>query len=182
MYYQGCLINDDTVPVADLTQLAGKSFSLVLPPLGRPLEIVSDRQLHLITGSRHNFKTLLIPKNQTKRFALSSKKFGIIHNMEGSEISKRVYHVEVFEVKEEGTIDIKTVDNDGTLSYEVTLLNENDQEGPGKELKGVVDTYDETKNIDKLSQIGNVGTFIGGVGRFIGGIADLVFGGKITIH
>ena len=172
LYYMGYLIDDHTISVSDLTQLGGNTFSLVLPTAGSGQNIISDRQLFLITGSQHNFKTLLMPKNETKTYELSSKKFGIIYKKEGS-----LFHVEKFKVKGEGIIDIKTVDKDGTLTYKVTQKNEKNED---EELMGVIDTYDESKNRqeDGLSRAGQVAKILGAlgaVGNFIVGVGKLVF-------
>merc|ERR1711936_737999 len=179
LYYKGYLINDDTVSVGDLIQLGGgNTFSLVLPTAGVVQNIKGDRQLHLITGSQQDFKTHLIPKNETKRYDLPSKKFGIVYNKEGSDVGTRVFHVEKFKVKEKGTIDIETVERDGTLSFKVTLLDEKNLDGPGKELMGVIDTYDE-RNIrheDGLTTGVKVAKILGHLGSFIGGIGTIIFG------
>jgi len=175
---KGYIINDDNVPVSELTQLGGGNiFSLALPAAGATRSIISDRQLHLITGSQQDFKTHLIPKNETKRYNLPSKKFGIVFNKEGSDVGTRVFHVEKFKVKEKGTIDIKTVERDGTLSFKVTLLDEENLDGPGQELMGVIDTYDE-RNIrheDGLTTGVKVAKILGHLGSFIGGVGAIVF-------
>merc|ERR1719427_983542 len=142
LYYKGYLINDDEVA---LTDLGGNTLSLVLPTAGDVKEIRSDRQLTLVIGSKQDFGTLSMARNQTSRYKLSSKQFGIVHNTEGSEVGKRVYRVEVFKVKKEGFIDIKTAENDDTVSYTVTLLSEENLDEPGTELKGVIEIYDEAK-------------------------------------
>merc|ERR1712133_3493 len=92
LYYKGFLIDEDDVPVSDLTKLGGNIFSLKLSTAGRKQGIKSDRQLHLVVGSRQDFETLLVPMNETSTFKLSSKQFGIVYNPEGSETGKRIYH------------------------------------------------------------------------------------------
>ena len=82
LYYKGFLIDEDDVPVSDLTNLGGKIFSLKLSTAGKKQGIRSDRQLHLVVGSRHDFETLLVPMNKTTTFELSSKQFGIVYNTE----------------------------------------------------------------------------------------------------
>ena len=78
LYFKGFLIDEDSVPVSDLTKHGANTFSLTLPTLsGQKQEILGDSQLHLVVGSRHDFETRLVPKNDTSTFKLVSQKFGI---------------------------------------------------------------------------------------------------------
>ena len=178
LYFKGFLIDEDSVPVSDLTKLGANTFSLTLPTLsGQNQEILADSQLHLVVGSRHDFETLLVPKNQTSTFKLVSKKFGIIYHEEGSE-GKRIFRAEVFKIKDKGTINVKTSDrDDDILSYKVTL------DGSEEELKGVLKSYDESKNKqeDNLTKAKNYSKVVANVGKFIAAIGALVFGGKTII-
>ena len=183
LYYKGYLINEDDTIVEDLVGLGEKTFILVLPKAGKSREITSDREKFLITGSHQNFQSNWIPKNKrTTRISLISKKFGIVYNTESNAIGKRVYHVEVFEINEKGSIDIKTVSNEGEeKQYKVTMIDDKNPDDPGKELKGVMKTYDESEQVSTtpmLTRMETVSKIFGNVGRFISAIGDLVFGGK----
>ena len=179
LYFKGFLIDEDSVSVSDLTKLGANTFSLTLPTLsGQNQEISADSQLHLVVGSRHDFETRLVPKNQTSTFKLVSQKFGIIYHKEGSEIGKRIFHANVFKIKEEGTIHVKTLVKDGGISsYKVTLQN---SDGSEEELVGVLKSYDESKNKQEDNwNRAEIASRI--VGRGIGAIGALVFGGKTII-
>jgi len=174
LYFKGFLIDEDSVPVSDLTKLGANTFSLTLPTLsGQNQEILADSQLHLVVGSRHDFETLLVPKNRTSTFKLVSQKFGIIYHEEGSE-GKRIFRAEVFKIKDKGTINVKTSDrDDDILSYKVTL------DGSEEELKGVLKSYEESKNKqeDNLSTAQKISKIVANVGKGIAAIGGLVFGG-----
>lgn len=178
LYYKGYLINEDDTIVEDLVGLGEKTFILVLPKAGNIKEITSDTEKFLITGSRQNFQTNWILENQTMRIKLISKKFGIVYNTEGDEIGKRVYHVEVFEVNEKGSIDIKTVSNEGEKEqYKVTMIDDKNPDEPGKELKGVMKTYNESEQVPPPPMLTRMETVSKIAGRFISAIGIIVFGG-----
>jgi len=177
----GYIIDDDNVPVSELTQLGGNTFSLLLPKAGAPRRITSDRQLYIVTGNRNDFSTLLIHENETKAYKLRSKRFGIIYEdgSGGSEHGTRVFNVEVFKMTEKGNIEIKTKDKGNTFSYEVFLLDEKNPNGPGKLLTGVNDTYDENKQKDVWSKAGKIAKILGNAGTFgtfLCAVAELIFG------
>eukprot|EP00092_Neocalanus_flemingeri_P015194 GFUD01016412.1.p1 GENE.GFUD01016412.1~~GFUD01016412.1.p1 ORF type:complete len:237 (+),score=49.72 GFUD01016412.1:81-791(+) len=178
LYFNAYPIDSDNVSVKDLVSLVG-TFTLVLPTAAKKRKIVSDTEVFLIFGSRRDFKTLSLRKNKTDTITLSSSKFGVVYKTEGTDMEKKVYNAEVFEIKDKGIISVKTEDREGSLIFTVTLLDEKDPEKPGKVLEGILKSYDESKNtqetsMDKASKASKV---LANIGKFIGVIGGLVFAG-----
>ncbi len=57
------------------------------------------------------------------RLMLKHDKFGVVYNVEGTEIGKRVYHVECYKLeKQEGTVKLEAKDDEhGQTMYTVEI-------------------------------------------------------------
>jgi len=188
LYYLGYMITDDRILIEELIKEAqgGTSFNVVFPKAGKPRAVTSDREITLITGSRNKFQTLLLKKKKTMQFKpkktkifSSGQTFAIVYNTTGTVIGNRILHALVYEVNVEGTIVIKTEeDEDGSLNFTVTIVN---GEEIVQELQGMLHEYDETKNTQEegtmLDRAERVGTFLRNIARVGDFIAGLVFGG-----
>ena len=115
LFLLGYPLTEDAAQLKDFPQTY-KTFNVVLPKEGGerdrtlkgPREVVTDKEVFLITGGRLNFQAILLHADQEEWIKLKSKKFGVVKHIEGDEIGKRIFHFRVYEVKNEGRIDLRT--------------------------------------------------------------------------
>ena len=178
----GTPIREENVLVADFFNLGNPIFEMVETFLGEaarqqkdhPRWIKSERSAHLITGQPRHFQYLRILPNRSIKFKPKYKKFGVVYEKEGYEIGKRLLHVEVYDIKKEGKIELRGCKKEEGKEEEgkirVFLINETNK--VEEELEGVIQTFDESIN--------NQGeTLPQRIKSFIGALGGLVFEGKL---
>jgi len=171
--FMGCLLDEEDLllPVADYLALGNITFTFLNAKNGvkrnTTKDLSSDIDVDIITGSSRKFKWRKVFPNRQMKFKLPSSKFGLVYHKEGEEEGKRIFHVEVFDVVEEGSIQLRT--KEGETIPEVFLIPE-DPEKPEQKLCGIQKTYDES---DKRSTLDTVDQVSRIVGRFINPLSIL---------
>ena len=151
LYFLGFPLAEPEMQITEFLEMS-KTFNLVLPEedddksflFGRsPRGIASDKEMFLITGGRLNFTSILIRANSEEWIKLKSNRFGVVQDIEGETSGSRIFQVRIYEVKEKGSISLRTVDG----TNKVFLVPEGGEE---KSLTPV-DTkkYDESMNASK---------------------------------
>ena len=151
LYFLGFPLAEPEMQITEFLQMS-KTFNLVLPEedddksilFGRsPRGFASDKEMFLVTGARLNFTSILLRSNSEEWMKLKSKRFGVVQDIEGESSGSRVFQVRIYEVKEEGSISLRTVDG----TNKVFLVTEEGEEKP----LTPVDTkkYDESLNAGK---------------------------------
>ena len=108
-----CQLNDDTLMVTDLLEFT-ETFLLELPEAGE-IEIESDKDVFLLTGSSKKFEApLRIPKTTERNVKIKAHndKFGIITH---ENVGRKSYQVERYQVKGKGKVTVKTSETSGEV-------------------------------------------------------------------
>jgi hypothetical protein len=172
LYYMGCPIREEDALLADYFNLGNTIFELVKTndedtarqQKDHPRWILSEQSAHLITGQPRKFQYLRVIPNRPIKFKPQSKKFGVVYEKEGVEIGKRLLHVEVYEIKKAGKIELRGSTEEDKIR--VFLI----KDGTEEELFGVIQTFDESMN----NQRGNLPKKIAGL---ITALGSMVFEG-----
>merc|ERR1712215_283463 len=178
IFMVGYPLTDDDALLKDFTKFCN-TFTVVVPAQGqdkdlafakpKPKQVISYREVFLITGERQNFQAIHLNANSKVPIKLKSKRFGVVNHIEGKDqIGKRIFHFQVYEVKREGSICLRHEDG-GEKVYLVAEEGQN-----GEELLPVdTKTYDEsTKNssFDKGCKLSNtVSSWFGAIGSLLTG-------------
>merc|ERR1712215_61046 len=174
IFMVGYPLTDDDALLKDFTKFCN-TFTVVVPAQGqdkdlafakpKPKQVISYREVFLITGERQNFQAIHLNANSKVPIKLKSKRFGVVNHIEAKdEIGKRIFHFQVYEVKREGSICLRHEDG-GEKVYLVAEEGQN-----GEELLPPVDTkaYDESKQVtslDKGCKISNaISAWVNGIG------------------
>merc|ERR1719309_1214630 len=99
IFMLGYPLTDDDALLKDFTKFCS-TFTVVVPAQGqdkdfaftgkKPKQVISDREVFLITGERQNFQAIHLNANSKTPIKLKSKKFGVVNHIEGkNEIGKR---------------------------------------------------------------------------------------------
>ena len=170
-YYMGTPIREEDAFVMDYFNLGNTIFELVTTDIGdaareqkdHPRWIKSEKSAHLITGQPRHFQYLRVLPNSPVKFKPKSKKFGVVYEKEGSIIGKRLLHVEVYEIKKAGRIELRGCRTDDKIRV-FLIKDEDDSE---EELEGVIKTYDENLNKQAESLPQKISGIITALGIFI---------------
>merc|ERR1719495_62204 len=183
IFMVGYPLTDDDALLKDFTKFCS-TFTVVVPAQGqdkdlaftkpKPKQVISYREVYLITGERQNFQAIHLNANSKVPIKLKSKRFGVVNHIEGKdEIGKQRFHFQVYVVKREGSICLRHEDG-GEKVYLVAEEGQN-----GEELLPPVDTkaYDESKQVtslDKGCKISNaISAWVNGIGGLIIGAVGL---------
>ena len=135
LYCGPCLLTDDTLMVNDLLEFTN-SFLLELPEAGE-IEIESEKEVFLLTGSRMKFEPPLRIKKKERKIKIKAyhDKFGIITHENIDTCGRKSYQVERYHLKGKGKVTLRTSEGNGEL---LVIL-----EGEAEPLVPVVMTYVE---------------------------------------
>jgi len=178
--FMGCLLDEEDLllPVADYLALGNITFTFLNAKNGikrnTTKDLSSDIDVDIITGSSRKFKWRKVFPNRQMKFKLPSSKFGLVYHKEGEEEGKRIFHVEVFDVVEEGSIQLRT--KEGETIPEVFLIPPEHPEKPEQKLCGIQKTYDENDRRSMLDTAVKVSKIFGSFFN-LGSILQMIFGG-----
>lgn len=172
VFYLGLPITDDSTLVQDLTKINGNRFHVNLPLAAADDLRPYDGQKFLILGKDTSFMAIdLTPKlsNEQCELLLKQKKFGISYQVDGSEIGKRIFHVDVYEVA-------KLPSKTKTFNIEVDgdKVFQSLPDGSKEQLLGTLHAYDESKNMGKYQKAKIISEIVANFGSFLGGILGAV--------
>eukprot|EP00091_Calanus_sinicus_P020989 TRINITY_DN6012_c0_g1_i5.p1 TRINITY_DN6012_c0_g1~~TRINITY_DN6012_c0_g1_i5.p1 ORF type:complete len:118 (-),score=22.37 TRINITY_DN6012_c0_g1_i5:127-480(-) len=92
---------------------------------GGKTHVTSDRNVFLITGGIHNFKSILLKADEDKRIKLRSKKFGVAQDITGMS-GQRVYTVKIYEADGKGYISLNLENGEYKVYFSLrTMKKEN---------------------------------------------------------
>jgi len=176
IFMLGYPLTDDDALLKDFTKFCS-TFTVVVPAQGqdkdfafakpKPKQVISYREVFLITGERQNFQAIHLNANSKTPIKLKSKKLRVVKHIEGKdELGKQRFHFEEYEVKREGSICLRHEDG----REKVYLVAEEGQNG--EELLPVnTKVFDESKQVTTLDKVKAFGSwFVGLAGFFQGGV------------
>merc|ERR1719357_1871959 len=114
IFMVGYPLTDDDALLKDFTKFCS-TFTVVVPAQGqdkdlaftkpKPKQVISYREVYLITGERQNFQAIHLNANSKTPIKLKSKKLRVVKHIEAKdELGKQRFHFQEYEVKREGGI------------------------------------------------------------------------------
>merc|ERR1719495_1223560 len=178
IFMVGYPLTDDDALLKDFTKFCS-TFTVIVPAQGldkdfaftekKPKQVISYREVFLITGERQNFQAIHLNANSKAPIKLKSKRFGVVNHIEGkNEIGKRIFHFQVYEVKREGSICLRNEDG-GEKVYLVAEEGQNEKELLPVDTKA----YDESKQVTSLEKgcklSNTISSWFGAIGSLLTG-------------
>ena len=131
-----------------------------------PREVFSDKEGFLIRGQGSKKESIRLQANTEQWIKLKSGKFGVVKHVEGEENGKRIFHFWQYEVKNEGSIALRTEDG----KDKVYLVIQEGPNGEEDELKPIdMKTYDERDRVAGSSLANALPHWLSALGRLLSG-------------
>lgn len=168
VFYLGLPIIDDSTLVRDLVAINGNRFHVNLPLADDKDLRPYDGQKFLIIGKDSNFMAIdLTPKltNDQCELLLKQKKFAISYQVDGSEIGKRVFHVDVYEVAK-----LASKSNAFNIEVDGDKVFQSLPDGSRTQLVGTLHAYDESRSMGKYQKAKLISEIVANFGSFLGAI------------
>ena len=140
---------------------ASKGFGMSSKP--KPRGFFCDKEMFLITGKEFSFKAIQLKPNQEEQIRLKSNRFGVVQQIEGSELGKRIFHLRLYEVEREGRIERWTENGED----KVFLVIDGGIKIALKPLEKT--TYDESKKVTPIEFANAVAPYITAAASFFSG-------------
>ena len=164
LFYLGLPISENDLIVKEIIELYGNEFNVSLPLAA---ENETERFL-VIPKSSSDFKTIdLQTKLNQELFKFVSKNgvFGISYKIEGNELGRRIFHVDLYKVSKKAT-ELRF-----TPDFKVFQVF---KDGNEEQILGELNVYDENQRISRLDKHKKISEIFGNYGSFLSGIFGLV--------